>query len=65
MSLDTIEDTDVATFYRAQNITLNYIIQTHSLAKLGILVGNGLNEKDNEQYYEAMRLIAKNMEFQY
>ena len=59
MPIGTINDTDTTTFYGAWNVVLTYIIQTHPLAKLGILIGNGLSGSNDEQYCEAMRLIAK------
>lgn len=59
MPIGTINDTETNTFYGAWNVVLTWLITNRPNAKIGILIGNGLNGPNDEPYCEAMRLIAK------
>ena len=59
----TINDNTNTTFYGAWNVVMNYIIQNHPTAKIGIIVTNGLiihtDEPNNSNYANAIIQIAK------
>lgn len=61
--IGTIDDNVNTTFYGAWNIVLSYIIQNHPLAKIGIIVSNGLDYSasapDGSYYAKATKDIAK------
>lgn len=58
--IGTIDDDVVTTFYGAWNVTMDYIIRNHPYAKIGIIIGNGLDGVETgEPYCVAMRAIAK------
>ena len=63
MPIGTIDDTETNTFYGAWNVVLTWIIENRPKAKLGILIGNGLQGSghgvQDEVYCVAMRAIAK------
>lgn len=54
--IGTIDDNTPNTFYGAWNVVLSYIINKCPLAKIGIIISNGL---DNSTYAEATKSIAK------
>ena len=60
--IGTIDSTDNTTFYGAWNVVLSYIIEHHPLAKIGIIVTNGLDYvsgiTDNSYYATAIKNIA-------
>lgn len=51
----TIEDSTNETFYGAWNIVLEYLIEHHPFAHIGIIVTNG----SNAAYEDAIRAVAK------
>lgn len=55
--LGTIDSTDPTTFYGAWNIVMDYITANFPLAKVGIIVSNGMNA--NFSYADATIAIAK------
>lgn len=57
--IGTIDDTTNTTFYGAWNVVMEYLITHHPLAKIGIIITNGLNGEGGEAYAEAERNIAK------
>lgn len=60
--IGTINDNVNTTFYGAWNIVLSYIIEHHPLAKIGIIVSNGLDYNasapDGSYYARATKEIA-------
>lgn len=60
--IGTIDDNVNTTFYGAWNIVLSYIIEHHPLAKIGIIVSNGLDydssAPDGSYYARATKEIA-------
>lgn len=54
--IGTIDDDTNETFYGAWNIVMEYIIEHHPEAKIGIIVSNGINDTD---YVDATIAIAK------
>lgn len=59
MPIGTINDTETNTFFGAWNTVLTWIITNIPKAKIGIIIGNGLDGNGDEEYCEAMRNIAK------
>ena len=60
--IGSIDDNVNTTFYGAWNIVLSYLIEHYPYAKIGMIIGNGLNNAQDfpgETYAEAERLIAK------
>lgn len=61
--IGTINDNVNTTFYGAWNVVLSYIIANHPLAKIGIIVSNGLDYSasapDGSYYARATKEIAK------
>ena len=61
--IGTIDSSDDTTFYGAWNKVMSYIIEHYPLAKIGIIVTNGLlvqsDEPDNSNYAHAIIEIAK------
>ena len=53
--IGTIDDTTNETFYGAWNIVLEYLIEHHPFAHIGIIVTNG----SNAAYEDAIRAVAK------
>lgn len=52
--IGNINSTDITTFYGAWNVVMTEIITNHPLAKIGIIVTNGLvnhNDEPNNSYY--------------
>ena len=52
--IGNINSTDITTFYGAWNVVMNAIITAHPLAKIGIIVTNGLTshgDQPNNSYY--------------
>ena len=56
ITLGTIEDTDISTFYGAWNVVMEYLITNYPYAHIGIIVSNGCETSD---YPEAEIAIAK------
>ena len=54
--LGTIDDTNTATFYGAWNVVMQYLIEHHPFAHIGIIISNGCGVKE---YPEAEIAIAK------
>ena len=57
--LGTIDDDVNTTFYGAWNTVLEYIITKHPYAKIGIIIGHGLDDESGQSYANAMREVAK------
>lgn len=53
--IGTIDDTENTTFYGAWNIVLEYLIENHPFAKIGIIITNGSSKK----YTDAERAISR------
>ena len=56
ITLGTIDDTDISTFYGAWNVVMEYLITNYPKAHIGIIVSNGCETAD---YPEAEIAIAK------
>jgi hypothetical protein len=56
-AIGTIDSTDTTTFYGAWNVVMDYITGNYPLAKVGIIVTNGLNSAN--QYADAIIAVAK------
>ena len=56
ITLGTIDDTDISTFYGAWNVVMEYLIANYTYAHIGIIVSNGC---ETSEYPEAEIAIAK------
>lgn len=57
--IGTIDDTDNTTFYGAWNVVLGYFAEHFPFAKIGILVGPGMQTSNGQQYANAEIAVAK------
>lgn len=57
IDLGTISDNTVDTFYGAWNVVMNYLIEHHPFAKIGIIVTNGC--QNNPAFPQAIKDIAQ------
>lgn len=57
--IGTIDDNDNATFYGAWNVVLDYLTTNFPFAKIGIIVGPGMQTSNGQQYANAEIAVAK------
>lgn len=55
----TIDDNDNTTFYGAWNVVLDYLTTNFPFAKIGIIVGPGMQTSNGQQYANAEIAVAK------
>lgn len=57
--MGTIDSTDKTTFYGAWNYVLDYLTTNFPYAKIGIIVGEGMQNADGQKYAKAEIEVAK------
>lgn len=57
--MGTIDSTDKTTFYGAWNYVLDYLTTNFPYAKIGIIVGEGMQNADGQEYAKAEIEVAK------
>ena len=57
--IGTIDDSDNTTFYGAWNVVLGYFTEHFPFAKIGIIVGAGMQTSSGQQYANAEIAVAK------